>query len=275
MIFVLATSCILGEETQITNVQPSSPCDFFVSGSFIYWQPIQSNMKLGVVSNSSDPSYLVNGYEAELNFGFKPGFKVGLGMDCNYDNWDTFAEYTWFRGTDRTQVDLNPSDGVVYLLPAFTIPSVVNPRYTFGSEKWRLNLNIIDWDLRKSCSVGATLFLRPFVGLRGAVIDQHVYVEYINTLFFSVSSPSTYVTQSSNSWGIGPRTGLSSEWRFGKGWKLRNTAEIDVLYSRYNLKSKQISTTPFGSTYYVKEDGAGYLRAHFDLELGLGWGTYF
>ena len=122
-------------------------------------------MKLGVVSDSSNPAYLVNGYELELDFGFEPGFKAGLGMSFSYDKWDTFAEYTWFRGTDTVQIDLSSSGGVTYLLPAFTIPSVVNPRYTFGSENWKLNLNFLDWDLRRSCSLGTSLFLRPFVGL--------------------------------------------------------------------------------------------------------------
>ena len=63
--FLFSASLVAGQETQCSLTQNdvaepiyNASCridvqgqrDFFVKGSFIYWQPIQENMTLGVVS---------------------------------------------------------------------------------------------------------------------------------------------------------------------------------------------------------------------------------
>ncbi len=75
--------------------------DVFIIGRFTYWKPIQEQMTLGIVSNNSQTLDLVNGKEVDLNFKYKPGFKVGIGVNFDYDEWETLLQYTWFRGTHR------------------------------------------------------------------------------------------------------------------------------------------------------------------------------
>src|SRR5579862_270012 len=191
--------------------------DVILKGSFTYWQPIQENMQLGVVSdNTEDPLDLVDGKEVDLDFDYKPGFKIGLGFNFNYDNWDTFLEYTWFRGTEKVDKNLDADD---VLFPAWQIPDFLNPQYTSGSEKWKLRMDFLDWDLARSNSVGQKLCIRSFFGLRGAWIRQNVDVEYVNTIpSMAVIWPSTTVQQSSHSWGVGPRIGFCSNWKLGRGF---------------------------------------------------------
>jgi hypothetical protein len=294
--FLLASSVMKGEEdgeemeyhSQEENVGKMSegynaPCrikvdrsyDFFVSGSFIYWQPIQENMKLGVVSNSAaNPNDIINGYEADLSFKYKPGFKVGIGMDFDYDSWDTFIEYTWFHGTEKREVNLDPNDITIGLLPAWQVPNFLAPQYNFGSEEWKLKMDLLDWDLGRSYSVGKQLCIHPFIGLRSAWISQNVYIKYVNTNpAYAFIWPSTFITQTIHSWGIGPRIGLASHWKLGKGFRIYGNGEGDILFTKYNLNSNQISATAGASGYTIWQHSS-YLRTHLDLKLGVGWGIY-
>jgi hypothetical protein len=291
---LLATSVAFGKtkkETPKKQPQPKqqmvaaeTPCrthikeghDVFVTASFTYWQPTQENMKLGVVSNSEAPLDIVNGKEIDLNFKYKPGFKVGIGSNFCYGKWDTILQYTWFRGTEKVSKSLDLSNNNINLFPAWQIPNFLNPEYKYGSEKWKLRMDLIDWDLGRSFSAGTKLCLRPFVGLRGAIIDQKVDVSYVNTTAsYLLIWPSTFVEQKSNSWGIGPRTGLTSNWKLGKGFRLYGTGEVDVLFTQYDLKSEQTSAVSFANRYLVKQNNANYLRTHLELDLGFGWGSYF
>ena len=288
---LLTTSFVVGKEAQTNtkemnakdtmtsgynapygiNVQRAY--DFLVSASFIYMQPIQENMELGVVSDSSVDT--VNGHEVDLNTEYRPGFKVGIGMNFEHDNWDTYAEYTWFRATEHVHKNLDPSNTQVILFPAWQIPDFVNPQYYSGSEKWKLHMDIVDWDLGRGFSVGKKLDFRTFMGLRAAWIRQSVNVDYTNPT--SGAGPAfapTSIEQSSNSWGIGPRMGLTSNWRFCENFRLYGMGEVDILYTEYDWKANQTAHFFQGSVYHVNRNNDEYLRAHVDLGLGLGWGTY-
>jgi len=259
-----------------SRIETECGWDMFVWGSFTYYQPIQENMSLGVVSDSSDPLDLVNGYEVDLSNKFKPGFKVGIGVNFPYDDWITRVEYTWFRGTEKVQKSLDPNNAQIALFPAWEVPNFLNPSYNFGSESWNLRMDLIDWDLARNFYVGKQLCFLYFIGLRYGLIRQNLDVDYINenpANFFIF--PSTFIEQSSHSWGIGPRMGLSSNWRLCKNFRLYGNAELDLLFTQYDLRSKQTSQVAVANQYIVKRDDANYLRVHTELCLGLGWGSYF
>jgi hypothetical protein len=291
---LLATSYIIGDETppasqkKDTTAQMmagySAPCcinvdqsyDFFLSGSFIYWQPKQENMELGIVSNLTDSDDIVNGKYVDLNFDYKPGFKVGLGMNFDCDKWDTFLEYTWFRAKETVRKNLNPNNTEISLIPSWQFPAFLNPTYSSGSEKWKLRMDLFDWDLARNSHVGKKLCLRPFIGLRGAIINQKIKVDYINkTAAALLISPSTSVYQKSHSWGIGPRFGIDSNWNLGAGFRLFGNGEFDILCTRYDLKTVQEAIDSDESTFSLKQNNISYLRTHADFELGFGWGSYF
>ncbi len=297
--FLLATSFVAGQETQDTlqeqtipvteeemtmmagynascRIEVQNPYDFFASVSFTYWQPIQENMELGVVNDSSNALDLVNGDEIDLDHKYKPGFKIAIGMNLDYDKWDTVIAYTWFRGTEKAKVSLNPNDPLIALLPAWQIPDFLNPQYDSGSEEWKLEMDLIDWDLRRKYHVGQELCFHYFIGLRCALIRQDLDVDYINrnpANFFIW--PSTHIDKTSRSWGLGPRMGLFSDWNLGKGFRLYGNGEFDLLFTQYDLKSTQKSEVAVPNRYIVEKDNSNYLRAHTELCLGLGWGSYF
>src|SRR5579862_4230401 len=84
------------------EVSVSCGWDFDVFASFIYWHASQDNMDVAYLGENTSTNGV--GGVAYQDFTYKPGFKVGVGFDTNYDDWTGFIEYTWFhQKTSSTQ----------------------------------------------------------------------------------------------------------------------------------------------------------------------------
>ncbi len=284
------------------RTQTRCPWDLFFDISFIYWQPTEDNIALGKkwsgLNNATDPVSTTSYTETLQNTGssYKPGFKIGMGGFFEHDNWDLHLEYTWFHNQESA---------------SFSVPSVANATqaltdywpeqvsggtnyYDSGSGKWKLQMDILDLDLGRWYYVGTKLTFHPTVGLRAAWIHQR----YSAT--FSADSPLPYATvgnggagnspfhyltttgiSKSNSWGLGAKAGLDTNWMLGYGFRLYGCGEGDLLFTRYTTLSTNTKNSPNAPstgtpTQSVKSaTNLNTVRAHLDLELGFGWGTYW
>lgn len=258
--------------------------DIWGDASFIYWQAIQENME-PVVSHVPGITTTLGtnslGF-TNLDFQYKPGFKVGLGMSFDYDNWETSLEYTRLHGTHHKSAAMSVAaalagDGYFPLWEDGAMsanfalyPSNVNA----FSAKWRLNLDFLDADLGRWYYVGTQLTFRPSVGMRAAWIKQHRSASYTNVLD---SSFAMYDLEKSNSWAVGPRFCLNMNWMIGDGFRLFGNNSFDLLFTRYirTMHERNVLANTNALTLFKREGKMNELRAHLDLELGAGWGTYF
>jgi hypothetical protein len=279
--------------------------DFFASASFIYWQPIQDNMEVGLTNINplattalgAGTNQSTEGSFIQMNFSYKPGFKVGLGMDFDFDNWDSYAEYTYLHGTHHTSSN-GPTDGFIF--PTWGAPFVINnaPFYTQASSSFKCNLDIVDWVLGRNYFVGTKLMFHPVAGARAAWITESNSVKYTNSVangvtgFLSNASGSngatftqTVVHARAHSWAIGPRVGLETNWMLGEGFRLMTDGYADILYTKYKVQTKTQAIALAANTVgpavgniqaaITRAVHVGAVRAHLDLEMGLGWGSYF
>jgi hypothetical protein len=269
-------------------MQTRCPWDIFFDASFIYWQAIQENMELGVantLSLTNAASGQINGSVVNMDFDYKPGFKVGMGGYFDYDGWDTHAEYTWFHGTNSESVTV---DGVsiLNLLPMWGSAGgpdteVALNLYNIISENWNLKMDLADWDLGRWYYVGTKLTFRPSFGARAAWIRQNVTVVQTNNSRngdFGTDDVFT-VSQKSRSWGIGAKTGLDTNWMIGCGFRAFGNAKADLLFTKYTrLSSSSTHVAPAtidaDDNVTIKQKRVYAVKPHVDLELGLGWGTY-
>jgi hypothetical protein len=283
--------------------------DFYVTGSFIYWQARQENIEIGLISQNNPEgvifdspfttSYVNNATITEPNFTYRPGFQLGLGINLDWDHWDVYAEYTWFHGEVHSRVKPLPpaTTGAAippngkYLYPIQGASLTTNDRSLFfqdANQSWSLKMDFLDLSLARNHYSGRCLTLRPFFGVRGAQVRQHVNTDYVGSTTYATLTPpsegwtTAIVHNRFISWGIGPRAGFESSWRLGLGTHLIGNAAGDILYTRYQLHQDQqitflnlpITSNPIVSNATVLQS-IDYLRAHVDLEFGFGWGTYF
>jgi Legionella pneumophila major outer membrane protein precursor len=197
---------------------------------------------------------------------FRPGFRIGFGGNMGYDEWDILLNWTWFQSHARDH-----SHGL--LLTLWGHPEAAN----FGNNlsgalsanaKWSLHLNIIDLEMGRAFWVGRHFSLRPFFGIRGAWIDQHLNVRYDYT-----TTPITKgkIRADSDFEGGGVRAGLDTRYTLFGGWSFYGIASASMLYGHYDCDfSERWSGVKVAKT----SDGFHNAASTAQLALGVRWDTY-
>jgi hypothetical protein len=252
--------------------------DVWADVSYIYWQALQENME--PVSNSTPLTTSIGANDQSrvgMAFKYQSGFKVGAGMSFDYDNWDVGFEYTWLHGkTSRSATESAAKQAAGFTFspqwPNSINAPVAGGSGPFFSANWRLNLDFLDFELGRWYYSGTQFTARPSMGARVAWINQHRHSNILGTTTQWLSS------ESSKSWGIGPRLALDMNYKIGCGFRFFGSSEFDILFTRYHnsgdSKNITVATGAVALETGVKGQKINTLRPHTDLELGLGWGTY-
>ncbi len=295
------------------NVGCQCDIDIFVTASFLYWQVLQDNMTIGLTDNipvgltaaGAGTEASIQGNFIESKFHFKPGFKVGAGLNLQIDDWWAFAEYTRVHGDTDTHSNgpKSPTNDPT-IFATFIHPFLTQASFNLGAgqlfhtvkSSYRSNLDFVDAELGRTYYVGRRLIFHSSWGARAAWILQNIHVTYDNISAAGTVDPSLLigslpstvnVIQRSRSWAVGPRAGLTMDWMLGCGFRFFGSGYGDVLYTKYKLQDKTtllpktvgVNTATAlvagRSVSIITKDRPRGLRAHLDMEMGLGWGTYF
>ena len=249
--------------------------DFYLEGSFIYWLPTQDNMEFADSSSSATPfggttAAPVSNSIVRLLPNYKPGFQVLGGMTFDYDNWDSYVQYTWFHNTNTSSATALSGGG---LFPTFGFPAVddVDEDYASASASWNLKMDLADWVLSRPYYMSPRMTCRPMIGIRAAWIRQNYNLNYVRT---ASTANTLAVNNKSTSWGLGPQVGMTSNYMFGYGLRIFGDVNADVIYTRYSTSTA--STDTDGSVENsVKEHGINTIRPHANIDLGFAWAPYF
>lgn len=244
--------------------------DVYATGSFIYWQPSEDNIELGASTNNGSLTLPYAGTIVNMDYGFKPGFKVGLGLDVDRDNWTVFSQYTWLQSNDSQSIETTSNTIATnywtHPLRSTTLLNSVN-------GKWHVSFDLVDLVLQRSYYVGNQLTFTPYFGGRAAWINQ----KYTTTSHETIANIDYQTKQKVSSWGVGARTGLDADWLLGYGIRFYGKTALDVIYTQYSkhFVMSNPSTPSTMNDVNLHEYGVGALRPHSELELGFGWGSYF
>jgi hypothetical protein len=265
--------------------------DYFISGSYIYWQPRQDGLELAREISAPE----VEGWTVEndtlvhMDFDYHSGFKVGTGANFERDDWSLEFEYTRLYTIDHKNRTLSsdPLDLLLhYLMPFWNAVTLTQDIGTgdgtfYAKARWKLHFNILDGILARSHYVGTKLSFKPYIGLRAGWIHQryranytysHEYVED----YYNIYLRSHYKSQS---WLLGARIGLDTNWHFGEGFRLFGDTAASLFYQRFKTNVNTIrdenEEADVAFSNYTMKEKEGYLNPNFEIALGLGWGSYF
>lgn len=166
------------------------------------------------------PSAPISNELAEVQFGWDPGFRVGLGYGMEYDEWGTRAFFTWFqtRGDDRVQSvsgSVHSSFIGNFYVDNPTGAGISGPSYKSASIRWTILFNVFDWELSRNYWVSQGISLCPFLGLKGGWINQT-----IDSQWNDATPPPGFPTYRlgeekihNDFSGIGPSLGINTRWR--------------------------------------------------------------
>lgn len=279
------------------------PYHVFGSVSFLYWRATQQGMQTYTMYSSDSSSDGVNAtlrkenYQmGSIDFKYKPGFKIGLGGDLPYDHWQMYTEYTWyhhhffdtfhFKGSPSTIG--GPLHSYSNLFPDFNLK--LNNTNNFLAEpstlhsKFDLNLNWVFLELARSYYVGEHFVFRTHFGLRGdhntQAIVQEMDLSQTTTVGGTTAAPvQGRAKQTTQTWGIGPRAGVTGNYLMPYGFKIFGNFAASLLYTHATLKGKQNTVLGLVSDRQTQEISLEKLELNtvspnVEAGIGLGWGSH-
>ena len=250
--------------------------DMFLSASFLYMQAKEDNLPFAQ-SNQFDDLIFTEAV-GTLSYDYEPAFRVGLGFNIGCDDWMFNFEYTRYHADVASgSFSKENSAGILPYLGTLDIwflaqEEVTNYTNYTASSKWRLEMDLIDFNLSRKYFVGHCLTFNSHFGIRAGWIDQTYTANYV--INSPSKSESINSTSNTESWAVGLRGGLDTDWRFCGGFYLFGNGAISILYTDYDKVNIQ-----YNATLANFQDSAStslcFLRPQTDLAIGLGWSDYF
>lgn len=178
---------------------------------------------------------------------FQPGFKVGVGMDLDYDGWDAYAQYTWFNAPWQKScheseddvsyssfVHVNTSDGA---LSSLILADACSER--------KEQFNIADLELGRNFFISKRLTLRPSFGFKLArMLEKTNFTQNEEGLS---GYANLYLRQTLS--GIGTRGALNTVWHISRTFGFYGDIAVTALWSSIhnqctsNFRTDSITTT--------------------------------
>lgn len=235
LLVITASGEAYGQQSPLP--EQNTPCcqqtcwgNLSISGEFLYWRAFQSGLDICVPRRVSDritPSGHVtstfSGKGHDLDFRWDPGYRVGVryGFACN--EWDIAASWTHFHS------HANGS----------------------GHRHWNINFDVIDVTTGYEPEMGLCFDIRPFIGLRGAQIDQKLHAGHRDESHKHLKAEFE---------GLGPLLGLGVDWEIGCNFSLYASASVAWLYGNFHVKS-------FERDRFVDAVNICKLRKHLDANI--------
>lgn len=215
----------------------------YIVADFLYWQATQDGIEYALSSHSplglasflgSGEAEITHGKMKDIDFDWGPGFRIGLGYNFNYDQWDLSLSWTRFHN-DSSSSSHAPAGGS---LAALWIPTTVGGGDTqHASAHWRLGYDVVDLELGRSFYLSKALSARPFVGLRAALIDQHVRFHYEDVHLLADPNLFDMNTRVKNAYIAGGlRAGTDLNFRVNQHWSFFGAGSASLVYGEFDVK---------------------------------------
>ncbi len=240
----------------------------WIDAEALFWQSNVGSLDYGITSSST--STINHGRVKHPEFDWDWGCRVGLGYKIPHDKWDLFANYTYIHGHGHGHA--GGSDHVVF--PVFATNASSRSPFFANSAKahWDMNLNMGDIELGRTCFVGRWLTIRPFLGVRGVVIDQDYHVEYQGGTVAPGDKDKLHLD--TDFWGVGLRFGANTLWGLGCGLSIYGNGSASLLSGNFDVKERERLKKADLLIMNAKRD-VDNVVAEANLALGLQWDYLF
>lgn len=230
----------------------------FVFADLLYWRAFESGLDtcfpVSACDEINSDGRVISNFKGKgrnPNFEWNPGFRVGVGYEFYACNWDIVATWTHFHS--HAHYKGNYSQNKLGLHLDFNTVDVLGG--------YRLNLS--------PCFI-----LWPFIGLRGAEIEQKLH---IGGSSYSISRYETNSLNQSDSiskqkfYGIGPMIGLGADWSIGCNFSIYADLSVSWLYGRNNVRFNELTYSTAGTNYCRTKNHLQACLAAADAGLGIQW----
>ncbi len=270
----------------------------FFDVSFIYWSIDEDGLTIAQSAILSQGSLVLSpdAKFMEFSFEYAPGFKAGLGA-IYMNEWNFNLLYTRLLGS--TSIEKKPPANTSDI-PGFDVwnlsdwfqqtstfsqlnsPQAQSLSATKINSHWKLELNMIDFNVERASYFGSNLILSPLAGLRSAWIGQSIKIGLFQPAAAVggaqyLSPQPIHSKNKSKNFSIGPRVGCSAAYLLPAGWRFNAHCSGSLLATHSTtLKHKEDPQSIAVAQEHYRISHAHYqgILPNAEVGLGIGWGCY-
>lgn len=259
-------------------------------GEYLYWKVVQDQMQYaaalpGGVENilrqigEGEPPVRVREKLAIVDpkFNYNSGFRIGLGYAMGCSDWD--FQLAWLRLHETVSSHVSDqSRGIIPItIPASSLLGFVDrdpSGFGFASRAdscWRFELDVIDFQIGRSCHPFHSLSLSPYVGLKAAYVKQHQAIHYCG--FAIEETPIDVHNAKKNDFkAIGPSFELDSSWELFPSLHLTSGIGGALLFGKFDTGERpEISQASNSIQVCLDTSKQHRLRPVVDANIGIDW----
>lgn len=302
---LLAVASSVFCEMPVAPITPSAQpkvenaIDAAFSIDFIYWNIRKTNQAYAINSAFlfdpvGFPEYaqpVGHGHTYYPAYSYEPGFKLGLGLDFEHDDWDLFTRYTRLHTPklnsnvsvygDIGENELNYTAGINsfnFIVDGLTTGGALDFN---GFNHSQYKFDIIDLELGRNYHLSEFFIVRPSFGLKAAWTKSNWFSSF-NTFFNQAGTVEnlTHTSFVENNFNIGIRSALETTKVIYQGFSLYSHAAFSVLNAsqKIHYKTRVISTeedVTDATNYKNLTLNQNYLAPVVELGLGFAYNTLF
>jgi opacity protein-like surface antigen len=249
--------------SSLCTAVPMSSNGWYLFADVLYWHADVGDSDYAF-KNTNTASPIKAGPNYALNFKWSWGFRVGLGANMDYDQWDSNFYYTGFDTQNSNAVGTKTGQDATDLVGTIGI-------VTQGKINWKIHYSMFDWELGRWFYVSKHLSIRPHVGVKGGWINQKVKKSF-------TTATTTWLDHMTNDfWGVGGSGGFNTKWMFAHvrthNFSIFGDFAGAIMYGHFKVKDSELSAA-----------GTGFVPSHLSHNravpmlqtmLGLSWDTGF
>ncbi len=230
---------------------------FDISVDALYWRATES-FDWVMINDRNVPHQNVSYKTA--NFQFEPGFRVGVGTQ---GEWDTLLSYT------RYHTDMS-STATGKLTPTLLASKMAQPNgayfYQSGNINFAIHYNVIDAELAKTFEWDRQIEIQPFIGLRGAWIDQSIDTRLQGDISVSENVENNFK-------GVGPKAGINTAFTVYRcnqsQFQLFANFATAYLWGHWSINDALSDNN--NRTILIENKNRNQASVGFETALGLKW----
>lgn len=215
------------------------------SADVLYFQPVEDNLKY---AETNTVSLTPTGRSVDQEFTFKLGVRAAFHIPLYYDDWGLDLSYMYFHPTMPVTSKTDPNQFLFMTLTQtyfVQVNNALNLQCGQVTAHWKLKMDVVNAELKRSCWFGKSFFIEPIIGVQGSDIRQRLLVRYenlyINNGAIGPNGPllnPKKVTSSSEVWGIGPEVGANMRFLLPQGVNLFFRAAFSSMFGQFKTTTK-------------------------------------
>lgn len=235
----------------------------YFSGEAICWKFFLGGTDYTYVNKANPISTVFVDRLEYLDFDWRFAYRFTLGYQLDSPDFDLWSTFTRFTTDQETSVEV-PEGPNARLFANQNVAQNVD--YQRATQSCDFQYNVLDINLGRNFFLRKTFSMHPFIGVRGAKIDERTNTSWTG----SVTSDFHYKS-SNDVWGVGILGGTEARWHFDSNWSLFGSFLGSLLYGWYDVDTTIRQNYPVEVANLSLDSDLRQLIPNMTLDVGASW----